>query len=90
VLFGQKNTFRAEGNVSNIEQVEKKIIKEVSKIEKSLESRSLYLDNLTKLLLATLNISGDYVKLKEGYDNLLKDINSKSDKILKFINQAVF
>ncbi len=90
MLFGQKYTFSAEGNVSNIDLVEKKIVHEVDMIEKSLESGSLYLDNLTKLLLATLNIAGDYVKIEEDHNNLLKNINSRSNKILKFINQEIF
>ncbi len=90
VLFGQKYTFSADGNASNIDLVEKKIVHEVDKVEKSLESGSLYLDNFTKLLLATLSIAGDYVKIKEDHGKFLEDIDNRSDRILKFINQNIF
>lgn len=84
-LFGNIYKFKAEDDVENAKQVVEFLKKEVDKVESQLSPESSTIGQFRTLLLASLNITSEYHKLKksheESMDNLSTQLTFLTDKL---------
>ena len=80
-LFGETYKFKAEVGFDNAKTVADFLVEEVLKVEKKLNETTPGVLRFKLLLLAALNISGEYFKLKNNHEDLLEDISYKLDNI---------
>jgi hypothetical protein len=86
-LFGELHTFKSEKDVQDAEAIAELIIQEVSDIESSSLGQTVRSSRFKQLLLATMNISSKYYKLKRDHDEAMKNITDKSAAIIKSIEK---
>lgn len=77
-LFGQKYSFKADEGVADAEEVASILVQEVASVEKKLSNNTKNLNKITILTLAALNISSEYINLKNNHANLLEKISKRS------------
>ncbi len=85
-LFGQKHTFKAEKGVSDAGDVAELLVQEVASVEKKLSNETTKLNEVTILTLAALNISNEYINLKNNHANLLEKISERSASLIDKID----
>ncbi|MBU0995715.1 MAG: cell division protein ZapA [Proteobacteria bacterium] len=84
-LFGDTYRFKTEAEIENARKVAEYLVNEVEKVEKQLAEKSTAMLRFRLLLLAALNISSDYFKLKSNHKDLLEDL---SDRLVS-INEKI-
>ncbi len=72
-LFGKAYTFRAEAQLSHVEEVANYLVEQVEKAMASAEVPN----KLDTVILAALNIANDYLEMKQRREQLLKDIDQR-------------
>ncbi len=85
-LFGQKHTFKAESGVYDADDVADLLVQEVASVEKKLSDETTKLNEITILTLAALNISSEYINLKNNHANLLEKISERSASLIDMID----
>lgn len=85
-LFGQKHSFKADKGVSNADEVADLLVQEVASVEKRLSGDTNKLNKITILTLAALNISNEFVNLKNNHANLLEKISKRASLLIEKID----
>jgi len=80
-LFGKKLKFMADENVINANRVADLLFQEVKKVQ-DMQRMTPGIDNFTQLTQAALNISNDFIVLKENYDKLLEVVMTRSNHLI--------
>ncbi|MFP4445300.1 MAG: hypothetical protein ACLFPD_03530 [Desulfosudaceae bacterium] len=81
-LFGKKLKFMADENVINAGRVADLLFQEVQKVQ-NMQKMTPGIDNFTQLTQAALNITNDFIALKDNYDKLLKVVMTRSNHLIK-------
>ena len=81
-LFGQAYTFRASGQVSQAEEVINYVAGEVEKARATGDVPS----KLDTIILAALNIANDYLELRRGRQDLVRDIDQRCKILIEHID----
>ena len=84
-LFGQAYTFRASGEVSQIQEVADYVAGQVEKVQAAAEAPS----KLDTLILAALNIANDYFEIRRSRQELVKDIDRRCKNLIEHIDTNV-
>ena len=80
-LFGETYKFKTEVEFDNAKMVADFLVDEVLKVEKKLKETTPGVLRFKLLLLAALNISGEYFKLKNNHKDLLENISDRLENI---------
>lgn len=84
-LFGQKYSFKAASGMENARAVAEFLMSEVDTVENQTSNQTIGMDKLTIVILAALNISGEYIELKKKYTDLVQRISERSSSIVRRI-----
>lgn len=85
-LFGQKYSFKADRGVADADEVADLLVQEVASVEKKLSNDSSKLNKITILTLAALNITNEYINLKNKHANLQEKISERSALLVNKID----
>ena len=85
-LFGQQYSFKADNNVSNAKEVADLLINEVDNVKNQIMNKATKMDKFTILTLAALNISNEYISLKQTHSDLLEKISKRSASLVRTID----
>ena len=83
-LFGQKNKYAVDIEVSEAYKIADCLIKEVAKAERQVAQRH---NNLAVLTIAALNITEEHLNLKKKYNELLSKVSERSAELLEKLNE---
>ena len=81
-LFGHPFTFKAETDATQAKEVADFLVKEVTKAEGQLSSKSSTVTKRIILILAALNIANQYFELKQNHSDLLQNISERSASLI--------
>lgn len=81
-LFGQAYTFKTKGQVSQAEEITDYVAGEVEKAWTAGETPS----KLDTVILAALNIAGDYFEVRRSREDLIKDIDERCKALIEHID----
>ena len=84
-LFDQAYRFKAEAGVAEVEQVAHHVVDAVEKARASAEMPS----KLDAVILAALNIANDYFEIKRDREEMVKEIELRSEALIKYIDNNV-
>jgi len=76
-ILGQEYTIHTKADRAYVEKVAQHVASKCQEAQKRLRSSSL----ATIALLAALNITSDYLQMKEAYEQLVDRIESKQEKL---------
>ena len=76
-ILGQEYTIHTKADRAYVEKVAQHLASKCQEAQNRLHSSSL----ATVALLAALNITGDYLQMKEAYEHLVDRIESKQEKL---------
>ena len=76
-ILGQEYTIHTKANKAYVEKVAQHLASKCQEAQDRLRSSSL----TTIALLAALNITSDYLQVKEDYEQLVNQIESKQEKL---------
>lgn len=88
-LFGTIHKFKAEDSDINVKEVADFLVKEVTEARNKLPSKYSNTNKFALLLLAALNISSKYFELKRDHDDLIHQIATKSETLLRTIDDHI-
>jgi len=76
-ILGQEYTIHTKADRAYVEKVAQHVASKCQEAQNRLHSSSL----ATVALLAALNITSDYLQMKEAYEELVDRIESKQEKL---------
>jgi len=76
-ILGQEYTIHTKADRAYVEKVAQHLASKCQEAQNRLHSSSL----ATVALLAALNITSDYLQMKEAYEHLVDRIESKQEKL---------
>jgi cell division protein ZapA len=76
-ILGQEYTIHTKADRAYVEKVAQHVASKCQEAQNRLHSSSL----ATVALLAALNITSDYLQMKEAYEQLVDRIESKQEKL---------
>jgi len=82
-LFGQKNTFATDTEILQAQSSADYLREEVARVENQIKSIFWRNNKLSILTIAALNISNEYIELKNKYDDLLNRISKGSISLIR-------
>ncbi len=88
-ILGQAYTFQSESEAARTREVVDFLVKEVTKVEEQLKDQSAHISKMAILLLAALNIVNEYFECKNKYTLLLENVSSRSDHLIRLLDQKV-
>jgi len=88
-LFGQPHTFKANLEVTKVKQVADLLVEEVARVENQQSGQSSNISKLAILMLAALNIANEHMELKRNYTELLRDVTTRSTKLIHTLDNSV-
>lgn len=88
-IFGEQYKFKAEAEDKNAERVVEFLVNKVSGTRQEMAMPNTDVNKFAKLLLATLNICNEYLDLKDRYDGVLQNVNNRTSKIVKKIDESI-
>ena len=88
-LFGQPHTFKANLEVTKVKQVADLLVEEVARVENQQSGQSPNISKLAILMLAALNIANEHMELKRNYTELLRDVTTRSTKLIHTLDNSV-
>ena len=88
-LFGQTHTFKANSEVTKEKEVADLLVKEVARVENQQSGQSSNISKLAILMLAALNIANEHMELKRNYTELLRDVTTRSTKLIHTLDNSV-
>ena len=88
-LFGNVYKFRTEASVENAKQVVDHLKNEVEKVEGQLSSKTFNTGDIRTLLLASLNITSEYYKLKNNHEDLLVNLSTQLTSLTDKLNTDI-
>jgi cell division protein ZapA len=84
-LFGQTYTFKASGDVSQVQEVANYVAGQVEKVRGAAEAPS----KLDTLILAALNIANDYFDVRRNRQVLIDDIDQRCKVLIEHIDDNI-
>ena len=84
-LFGQTYTFKASGEVSEVQEVADYVAEQVKKAQAAAEAPS----KQDTLILAALNIANDYFQVRRSRQELIGDIDQRCKVLIEHIDANV-
>jgi cell division protein ZapA len=84
-LFGQTYTFKASGEVSQVQEVANYVAGQVEKARAVADAPS----KLDTLILAALNIANEYFEIRRTRQELIKDIDQRCKILIEHIDANV-
>jgi len=88
-LFGQPHTFKANLEVTKVKEVADFLVREVARVENQQSGQTSNISKLAVLMLAALNIANEHMELKKNYAELLRDVTSRSEKLIQTLDSSV-
>jgi len=88
-LFGQPHTFKANLEVAKVKEVADLVVREVTRVENQQSGQTSNISKLAVLMLAALNIANEHMELKKNYAELLRDVTSRSEKLIQTLDNSV-
>ena len=88
-LFGQPHTFKANLEVAKVKEVADLVVREVVRVEDQQSGQTSNISKLAVLMLAALNIANEHMELKKNYAELLRDVTSRSEKLIQTLDSSV-
>jgi len=88
-LFGQPHTFKANLEVAKVKAVADLLVEEVARVENQQSGQSPNISKLAILMLAALNIANEHMELKRNYTELLRDVTTRSTKLIHTLDNSV-
>jgi cell division protein ZapA (FtsZ GTPase activity inhibitor) len=88
-LFGQPHTFKANLEVAKVKEVADLLVEEVARVENQQSGQSPNISKLAILMLAALNIANEHMELKRNYTELLRDVTTRSTKLIHTLDNSV-
>ena len=88
-LFGEQHKFKAEADDANAELIIHYLENKVEEAVEMMASPGRDVNKFAQLLLATLNISNECFEMKMKYENILKQIDERSSKIVDMIDESI-
>jgi len=88
-LFGQPHTFKANLEVAKVKEVADLVVREVTRVENQQSGQTSNISKLAVLMLAALNIANEHMELKKNYAELLRDVTSRSEKLIQTLDSSV-
>jgi len=90
-VLGQPFTFKADSDVFDAKAVADYVIKSVDQARAQCAQKTLFPDKGAILILTALNITNEFLELKNKYDQLLHNISQRSENLLHTLeNQLAF
>ena len=86
-LFGELYKFKAESEVENIGDVAELLMREVESAGSGIEGPRTDVIKFAQLLLAALNISSEYMQLKQMHESFVQDISKRSSSLTKTLDE---
>lgn len=87
-LFGEVYKFKAEAEVADASRVADFLMSELDQVEKNLGAQAKSVTKTAKLLLATMNIANTYFEQKRQYEDMLSELQQRSDRLLERLDAA--
>jgi cell division protein ZapA len=81
-LFGEPYTFRADAEAIHVEKIANYVVEQVEKARACAEGPA----KVDTLILAALNIANDYFEMKQGREELVKDIDRRCKALIENID----
>jgi cell division protein ZapA (FtsZ GTPase activity inhibitor) len=88
-LFGQPHTFKANSEVTKEKEVADLLVKEVARVQNQQSGQSSHISKLAILMLAALNIANENMELKRNYSKFLRDVTSRTAKLIHTLDITV-
>lgn len=88
-LFGELYKFKAESEVENVDDVAGLLMQEVEKAGSGMKGPRTDVLKFAQLLLAALNISSEYIKLKQNHDSFVEELSKRSSSLVKTLDEAM-
>ena len=88
-LFGQPHTFKANLEVAKVKEVADLLVEEVARVENQQSGQLPNISKLAILMLAALNIANEHMELKRNYTELLRDVTTRSTKLIHTLDDSV-
>lgn len=88
-LFGQAYKFKFESTNIDPEAVLKVLLDEIGKIESEQQGKEVFSNKIVLLIMAALNIALENVELQQFRDKIMCDIYSRSENLIKFLDEHI-
>jgi cell division protein ZapA (FtsZ GTPase activity inhibitor) len=82
-VLGQPFTFKSDENVTDAKAVADYVTQAVNKIDAQISKKNPPLDKRAILILAALNIANEFFELQKKYQQLLQEINQRSENLIE-------
>jgi cell division protein ZapA (FtsZ GTPase activity inhibitor) len=82
-VLGQPFTFKSDTNVTDAKAVADYVTQAVNNIDAQISKKNPPLDQRAILVLAALNIANEYFELQKKYQQLLQEINQRSENLIE-------
>ena len=81
-LFGEIYKLKAGNDVGNVNEVADYLVGEVNRLDSNGEGTKTNVSKFSTLLVASLNISKEYMELKKKYSLLTQEASKRSGEII--------
>lgn len=88
-VLGQPFTFKTDSRESDARAVADFVAKSVEQVKLQCAQQVTPPDKRAILILAALNIASEYFELKKKHQNILNDINQRSENLLNTLETQV-
>ena len=87
-LFGQPYTFKTQSDINRAKEVADYLLQEVAKVERSQPNPSSSSTQVTIMILAALNITENYLDLKQQRLRLTHDISDRAARLIRKLDRC--
>ena len=88
-IFGQPFTFKSDADASTAREVVDFLVNEVDRVETELSRKTPHVTRQAILVMTALNIASENYKLKRNHGQLLLDLQYRSERLIRTLNDAV-
>lgn len=88
-ILGRQFTFTTDADVREAKEVADYIVESINRASQQCEQKTVTPDKWAILILAALNIANDYFELKKRHQQLLTDINRRSENLLHTLESQI-
>jgi len=87
-LFGQPYTFKTQSDINRAKEVADYLLQEVVKVERNQPNPSSSSNQLTIMILAALNITENYLDLKQERLGLRREISNRATGLIRKLDRC--
>jgi cell division protein ZapA (FtsZ GTPase activity inhibitor) len=87
-LFGQPYTFKTQSDINRAKEVADYLLQEVAKVERNQPNPSTSSNQLTIMILAALNITENYLDLKQERRRSTREVSNRAADLIRKLERC--